>query len=382
MLRTGCATIGLLVAGLALPASAVGDSSDPDAVQVHAFISQGALLSIDNNYLAHDTAGTLEFDEAGINFTKRLDDRLSAGVQLFARDLGGSDYNAAFDWFDLDYHWQDWLGVRAGRVKLPFGLYNDTSDIDAAQPVVLLPQSIYAIQDRTFTLAQTGLEVYGFKPIGHDNGALQYELYGGALTIPLASSAVERIDDDRVPYLVGGRVMYETPVDGLRVGVSGLTGHIDGHVTVLEPVQLPSFPFTIKTSEAVGSIEYLGNGILLAAEYLRQHTYLDEDPLPDQVETSEAMYALAGYRWRPWLTTTAYYSLLYPNAAAKSGIANHQHDAALCLRFDINPHWLVKLEGHFMRGTAGLSGSPNGDVPLDMLADQWGLFAAKTTVYF
>ena len=29
-----------------------------------------------------------------------------------------------------------------------------------------------------------------------------------------------------------------------------------------------------------------------------------------------------------------------------------QHDVAATLRFDINSHWLVKLEGHYMTGTA------------------------------
>jgi hypothetical protein len=42
----------------------------------------------------------------------------------------------------------------------------------------------------------------------------------------------------------------------------------------------------------------------------------------------------------------------------------------------------VKLEAHFMRGTAALDSSLNNNVPLSDLTNQWVLFAAKTTAYF
>ena len=66
------------------------EAGDEAALQVHGFASQGALLTSDNNYLAHTERGSLEFTEAGINFTKPFGDDLSVGLQLFARDLGST----------------------------------------------------------------------------------------------------------------------------------------------------------------------------------------------------------------------------------------------------------------------------------------------------
>src|ERR1043166_6898565 len=98
---------------MAVVGPAYADDAADDALQVHGFASQGALLTSDNNYLAYTERGSLEFTEAGINFTKPLDDRLSFGLQLFARDLGpGGSYTAAFDWLYLDYRWQDRLRAR------------------------------------------------------------------------------------------------------------------------------------------------------------------------------------------------------------------------------------------------------------------------------
>jgi CheY-like chemotaxis protein len=73
----------ILVACLVAPSVAVADTlPDDNAVQIHGFVSQGALLTTDHNYLANTERGSLAFSEAGINFTKQLDDDLSVGVQI------------------------------------------------------------------------------------------------------------------------------------------------------------------------------------------------------------------------------------------------------------------------------------------------------------
>ena len=104
------------------------------SLDVHAFISQGFLFTSANDYLADSSRGSFEFSEVGLNVTLPATDRLTLGLQIFSRKLGPlGDYRATLDWYYLDYHWRDWLGIRAGRVKLPFGLYNDISDVDAVR---------------------------------------------------------------------------------------------------------------------------------------------------------------------------------------------------------------------------------------------------------
>jgi hypothetical protein len=54
-----------------------------------------------------------------------------------------------------------------------------------------------------------------------------------------------------------------------------------------------------------------------------------------------------------------------------------QRDLAGTLRYDVNDHWLWKLEAHFMDGTASLPTEFNAH------ADRyWGLFLLRTTVTF
>jgi hypothetical protein len=375
------AWVALLLALAAGPVHADDATGDDPVLEVHGFASQGALLTSDNNYLAHTDRGSLEFTEAGINFTKVLEDRLSIGLQLFARDLGPTgNYNAAFDWLYLDYRWRDWLGLRAGRVKLPFGLYNDTSDIDAAQPVILLPQAVYPATNRNFLLAQTGVEVYGYYPLG-SAGALDYHAYAGTLYLSIPDGNGIHVESLEVPYIAGGRVLWETPIEGLRAGASALAGEIDGAYTAPAMPAPLEIAFELRSIGWLASVEYLHDDVVIAAEYGRTTARSTIGPTTARA-TNEHAYGLASYRWRPWLQTTLYGSLLHPDVRQRSGRDHHQYDAAAALRFDVSPHWIVKLEAHVLRGTAALSSQLNDDRPLSALADHWWLLAAKTTVYF
>ncbi len=97
---------------------------------------------------------------------------------------------------------------------------------------------------------------------------------------------------------------------------------------------------------------------------------------------SERAYALLSYRASKWFQPGIYYSVLFPDASVHSDGEHVQHDFATTLRFDVNEHWLVKLEGHYMLGSAGLSSALNDNLPLGSLRQAWGVLMAKTTAYF
>lgn len=61
------------------------------------------------------------------------------------------------------------LGVRLGRVKNPFALYNETRDVIWTRPGVLLPQSIYfdALALRQPEISSDGGILYGRYAFGN-----------------------------------------------------------------------------------------------------------------------------------------------------------------------------------------------------------------------
>jgi hypothetical protein len=371
----------------------------PFSLDVHGFVSQGFMLSSSNNYLTKSRRGSFEFTEVGINFTKTITDDLSVGMQLFMRDLGPlGNYKPVFDWFYLDYRFRDWLGLRAGRTKLPFGLYNDQADTDSARVPVLLPQSVYPTAQRDYLLAQTGFELYGYQRLPVI-GALDYHAYGGTFFIDQTTlggqGVLKNLD---VPYIAGGRLLWRAPapLDGLSLGgsaqvlrinldfgldsattaavnASGVVSNFDGTLHS----RLPAFMW-------IGSVEYAAHDILLAAEYSRWKVALETHPplLPDQHQTQTRWYVMGSYRAAPWLSPGAYYSVMNNGIAGPDTRGKYQQDFAVTTRFDITQNWLVKLEGHYMRGTGALAPSLNSNIPLDHLTRDWGVFMAKTTAYF
>jgi len=378
-----------LAIGVSCSAGTAAADAEPalslSRLETHGFVSQGYIRTTDNNYLARSASsrGSFEFSEVGINFTQPLGEHLRTGVQLFARDLGPlGNYDIKADWFYLDYRWTDALGLRAGRIKLPFGLYNEINDIDSARVPILLPQSTYPAGARDFLLAQTGVEVYG-RLLAGSAGALDYRAYGGTIfaEVTAPSSGPLQVAELSVPYLFGGRLLWETPLEGLRVGGSVQKLRLDS-VFLLEGV-----PALVKIPAVlwVASLEYAPGDLSLAAEYGRWHVSSTSTSAESALNTSvdsERGYLMAALRLNDWFEPGAYYSLLFPDVRQRKGTAAQQHDAALTLRFDLDVHWLLKLEGHYLVGTADVNPALNGGLPRADLTRSWGAFLAKTTAYF
>jgi hypothetical protein len=413
--RSWLSAVACGVSLTALPAVARADKADAEAfaspIEVHAFVSQGFIKTTDNNYLADSKRGSFEFSEVGINFSKQLTERMRVGMQLFTHDLGPlGNYRTRFDWFYLDYRFRDWFGLRAGRTKLPFGLYNESSDIDAARVPVLLPQSVYPVSNREFLLALTGGEAYGMVPLG-SAGSLEYRLYGGTVFYDTADATATGTNI-KVPYIFGARLMWQTPIEGLQLGGSAQKLRIDAEAVLPEAQiaqlkmagQLPadfSGPIKLQLPAllSVASIEYTAHNLLLASEYARWRVALDSPlaqyTIPEM--SSERFYLMAAYHVTSWFTPGLYYAATfsnaddrkgqYPPAGAPAGTpplgwGAYQHDLALTLRYDLNQFWLLKLEGHYMHGTAGLSRALNDNQQLSSLTRDWGVFLVKTTAYF
>ena len=398
------------------PAPAARDEGDPVApvapaapdvmsrrVDIHGFVSEGGFLTTANEYIGSSSHGSLELAEVGIGISTQLTDRLRVGAQLFARDFGAIEDAPRFDWAFLDYRWKAWLGIRAGIIRMPFGLYNEYADVDSARLSILMPQSVYSFRNRDVLLSHRGFAVYGNRALGAA-GALEYQAWLGTLNIPanalvLSGGTVNRID---TKYVVGAQVFWQAPLDGLRIGATALRASIDFDLT-LAPASTaaliaaglvpPDYQGHIVVSQrpdtlVIGSVEYLHEAWSFAAEYSRafkrQRTTLPT-VIPTFEEDTEAFYAMASYRASTWLELGGYYSALHLDANDRHGrdpkYAQHflafQRDLAATVRLDVNDHWLWKLEAHAIDGAADLDAASN-----PRPERYWGLFLLRTTVTF
>jgi hypothetical protein len=388
---------------------------DPDApvhepvlsnLQIHGFVSEGAFLSTANDYIGASSRGSVELFEAGLNVSTEVADRLRVGIQLFGRDVGTfRDLPPRLDWAYLDYHYKPWLGLRAGIIKMPYGLYNEFADIDSTRTAILMPQAVYPLRDRSALLAQTGFALYGETRLGCGGGSLEYQAWLGTLNIPANALEVDgaTLDDIDTKYVTGAQLFWHTPVDGLRVGGTFLRTSIDFKLTldqstvdalIMAGLVPPDYNGKLVISQrpdtlGIASAEYILPNWLFAAEYSRWYKH-QESTLPNLLATfdekNERFYALATHRLSRLVELGAYYSVLNADADDRGGhdmkkfakpYYAWQRDAATTIRLDINEHWLWKVEAHFIDGTADLDPSRNPHPDR-----YWGLVLVKTTVTF
>lgn len=383
---------------------------DADDVAIHGFVSQGYMGSTeDQEYMVIGVKdGTFQFSEMGINFSTRLNESLRLGVQLLSIDLGdiGND-EIILDWAFADYRYDDYLGFRAGLIKIPHGLYNETRDIDISRTTIFLPESVYGELFRDAFSRMKGAGLYGSLPFGivyqAIYGIVPFKADGGLVKgfgNLLRFSATDVSSSSS--YIVN--LQWLTPFEGLRLGGS----HYSVDDFQIEGIgnQIPfigqsiAVPFKNLTASVI-SIEYMIAGFTFAAEYTQdvlEFSVVDAatggaelNPLtgePIAIDTvMDGYYGLVSYRLTDWLELGAYYSEAYFDKDDRDGEETSEmlyspadefylKDICLSFRFDINESWVAKLEAHKMDGTFFVVGDRLND------EDQWLFYAAKMTFSF
>lgn len=365
-------------------------AADAD-VEIHGFASQGYIKTTEENEypVGNSGQGSFNFNDFGINFTKRLAPDLRVGLQLFAQDRGnfGND-TITLDWAYGDYRYQDWLGVRVGKVKIPLGLYNESRDNDALRNPILLPQGLYSDYFRDVTNSVLGLGIYGTKQAG-GAGKFAYQFNVG--TLPLNSDsalagALAATEMSSGPTYNYG-LEWQPPVDGLRLAVTGLsTEWKTTFGNPAAPTHLSISPF----QRQIYSVEYVRDKLTLNAEYGIENLDFDWGfGGPVEKRRGDSWYVGSAYRFTDWMELGAYYNAYYQDRNHRDG-SNHlaygmpndfnmyQKDAALTLRLDPMRNVVVKFEGHVLQGTAL---NWLNFAPATMVKD-WTLFAAKVTYNF
>ena len=356
-------------------------------VDIHGFVSQGFIMSDEYNYLTHDSKdGSFQYNEMGINFGKDLTDQLRVGLQIFSRDLGDAANNKiTIDWAYGDYRLKDWLGFRAGRIKLPLGFYNETRDVDLLRTSIVMPQSIYPDLIRDSVIAVNGAGLYGNIDISVA-GSLDYQIIAGQMNIDKDSGVAKYFEAKFSPLTMDGdpdaeiscvgSLRWNTPVEGWILGISGMKTDIDYSTNF----------GTLETENTVMvlSTEFTWNDLVLSAEYL---TYEIESYMAlagsDKV-TSEGYYFSAAYRFTDLFSMGVYYSIYHPDKDDRDGdtfaVDNDawEKDLALTFRFDINEYIIFKLEGHLVDGTARVNATDNPD----RTEDDFSYGVAKVTFSF
>lgn len=408
-------------------------------LQIHGFLNQGYMLSSDNNYLTLTSSeGSFEWQEVAVNLITSAADKLRFGLQVYARNLGElGDFDLQLDWAYVDYRWQDYLGFRLGKIKTPFGLYNDQQDLAFLHGWVLFPQSVYPTGQRSQNLSHIGVDVYGTTRTTRI-GRLEYQLFGGTREVDKSDGFFKRFKDNGTPiesfnaeWLAGGNVNYVTPLDGLRIASGFLADKYE-----IEGRNTGNGNRFIRQTDGARTVyrfglEYDNGTIVFAAEYDRQYQDLLDENLRDplfgtgghgsgtgsgqgggqdgshgggsgagggtgqgckggcsgqqqgQINLNldrEAWYVSLQYRFNDRLQIGGYYSALIANRNEdKDDPQNYMDDIALHLRYDLSDYLTLRTEVHSVSGLAiGLLDSVNPDG----YSNSWNILTTTISINF
>lgn len=382
---------------------------DTELVKIHGFLSQGFLQTDHNNFLAETEDGTIQFNEFGINFSTQLTDKLQAGVQFFGRDMGtvGND-EVRIDWAFMNYRWKDWAGVKIGRMKMIYGLYNDTREIDMLRTSILLPQSVYVEVYRDSMAAMKGVDLYGNIPVKY-LGSLSYECAYGVGSFKDGDGVSQAIENYNAAYKLKVQnldsdyayaygITWDTPLEGLRfrytgLEINGLSASGSAYLPLPNGTVVNSFNLDYDLVRFfVASGEYVLGNLTLASEYMEMDLRATNvmGPVTAFRNTPyQGWYVSGNYRFNDIFTLGLSYSEFYNNSNDKDGklqVAAGRKDYQTWLktytvstRFNINDFWLLKLEASYNDGFGAVQ--PVYNAPAD-LEPYWWLFAAKATVSF
>lgn len=357
----------------------------PKSVQIHGFLSQGFLHTSDNNLFGHsDDSISVDFRELGLNGSWRVMPELQLALQVVWRNAGQTDEDdLRIDYGLIDYNFYSsestLLGIKAGRVPTPLGLYNDTRDVASTRPSVLLPQSIYFDRNRNLALSADG----GYLYAEHQSD------YGDiALTIGITKP---RVDDPSFKHSIVGqdngkmqgdalwitRLNYEWQSGLIRLAITYADLKVDYKPSTQALFSSGSFKF----KPLIFSAQYNAEDWSLTAEYAQRKVQLTGfGAFPDIKRTGESFYIQGTYRFTNYLEGLIRYDQLTADKNDKNGkqfaskfnVTNYSQfakDWTFGLRASVTPSTLISAEYHRINGTAWLSSLEN-----DSTTQYWDLY--------
>lgn len=365
---------------LLLPTSLWAIDLAGDKVQLHGFLTQGYMESVENNFLGDTMDGTFRLTEIGININAQLTDKFRLGGQALYCNLPTANTGKVrADWLVADYHFSDPFGVRLGKVKMPMGLYNMERDSDFLRPLIFLPQSIYDETLRDSWQALWGGDMYGNLFLSKW-GDIDYQLFGGriqyendSLATLASTEFVNRYNQQyslflstedlnrQNNYAYGAALFFNPSLKGLRGAMTLLV--LDDE-SWLNDYQVSSL--RIK-SKFVASLEYSWKKFSWTAEYSETDRRQEQFQVTTLDGPSQAWYMLLSYSPIEALTLSLLYDEYFrlKNNHYESTSLNQypwRKDLAVSLRYDITENWTFKAEWHTVDGTALYSGyfNPQG----------------------
>ena len=381
-------------------------------LQWHGFASQGYVLSDGNNVNGESSedSGSLDFRELGANVSARPWGRLLLSAQVASVQQG----EVTEEDLILDFAVADIIvsqtqlgrfGLRLGKLKLPFGLFNDARDAVFTRPGILLPQSIYLDTDgaRAFGyFSSKGVALYGDAYFGRHNLQADLGLYGDeTLGETAAISILRRPASGRFSMERSLVLRVGDELDGGRWRVMLTASSSDLRY---RPGDDPPFLMAgnFEFSQFLLSLQHNRERLSLTSEIVRRTIKLDDlIPGPGDSTTDQdslGFYLQATWRWTDQLSLALRYDERQRELQDRRGhrqsarseqsgnpLPRHYffaRDTSFGARYQFTPALELWAELHVIDGVAWVNPLDNPGFHSGNAERHWSLFTAMLAYRF
>jgi hypothetical protein len=369
----------LLLACLLTTSAFGADGPANTRYRIQGFAAETLISSTNNNFFGESRDSiSPEFTEIGLHGFWLPLDALQLSGQILYRRAGESDQ----DGLRLDYAQADWrffqndstqLGLKLGKVKIPYGLYNETRDVPFTRPSILLPQAIYLDSSRSVLIAAPGAIFHGSNV--SEYGTFDFTL--GWAQPDFDSEAVEYVFlGNNRPGTLQGKSAYSTSLRwDAPTDTTLMLTYIDADADY-EPGS-PDYlaAGSIRVRNVLASFQQRFNTLTLTAEYNEPHNSRSGFGalMPDGNRNSATYYLQGEWRFHPEWELMLRNEINHRDNHDKSGLKFQaatglpahlmfSNDWVVGLRWDATPNLMFRAEYHHVNGTSWLPGLDNPNV--------------------
>ncbi|RPH43916.1 MAG: hypothetical protein EHM87_12205 [Burkholderiales bacterium] len=348
LLRGAAAALAsLTLAGGAAHAAEFGN------ITINGYGNQSFIRTTDNAWLGADSSGSFKDNVFALVVTAKLDERSKIWSQLAS--ISGSSIDV--HWFYVDRTFGDQLTLRAGKVLAPLGFYNEYIDARFLQQSTILPL-LYQPDTDLVDEAYGGLGGTWSTSLG--GGKVDVDLYGGQIVEHAAVAALQKQKG-----LIGARIDWRTPIDGLRLMLSASTKK---QLTIGDPDDTTKTSMIVSAGYDVGPLE-------LKAEFGHIKNSMGGTDSTTSVGYLQAGYSLTD-NWIPF----ARYDMLRAPGYDSADASTYQNTLALGITYRVNANLAFRLENHFNTGYGAAALS--GETAAGQGQKTWQMLAASVAFIF
>jgi len=297
----------------------------------------------------------MDYRNAALQFSFQPSQSNRVVIQVNHQRVGNSliatlKEDIELDWGILEHRLNNKFIIRAGRILLPLGIYNQMRDVGILLPFYSVPFTPYGDGGYTSETVD-GMSLTYYREVG-ENGSIETEVYFGQwkwkewylFKSVFGGPPVTLVDEATIRNAVGGWLWYDLGFGGLRLGTGGFVGNVEGGIQfqegqVLGPQQLGLLNF--------------------ALDFVRERYYIRGEVNTYRLFktglTTIGGYGQIGFNITERLelnlqseTTQIRNLVAIPNTPAFNMEYNKDH--ALGLKFNATHFLSFKLEGHLNQG--------------------------------